>query len=368
MDHINLLKAATDSIALNIEHSGKDRYLTAGRRQFRSLWTRDFLFASHGLELAGHAELRDAQLLLLLNRMREDGALPRSLDGFNTKVRVCLAPLLSAPLGQKLHAEYLGEHGTPAADSAPLLILEVLRSKNEQLIKALLSKLPLLLKDKKIPLTQPAFSDWQDSAARTGPTFYLNLLWWAAFQALEKSGLVENKAAPARQALLSFFTESLLPLDSLTDSRLSFDGTLLALRFGFFLGEQRGKLWNALREHPTWRLKPGVPVSAPYKKSEISWTTRLVGLRHYHDGLAWTWLLALALRFARELGDTEEEERLAGILGRSLKNGLLPEVLDPMKQFGAFRSTLYRSECPFSWGAGILAEALLADTENLWSL
>jgi len=360
MDHPLLRKAATESLKRNIEQSGASSYLTAGRRQFRSLWTRDFLFAANGLALAGFESVRNAQLLLLLNGIRDDGALPRSFDGFSTKARVCLAPLASLPLGNRLRAEYLGEHGTPAADSAPLLILEVLRSGNLALKEALRLKLPLLLPSLPFPLTQPAFSDWQDSARRNGANFYLNLLWWAAFRDLEKDGLLEGRAAAARVALSSFFSGSPLPLDAIGHARLSFDGALLALRFGFFSGEERAQVWRSLRNHPVWQERPGVPVSALYDQKDISWTTRLVGLRHYHDGLTWTWLLALALRFAREQGDAEEETRLAGILERSLLGGLLPEVLDPANDFKAFRSPLYRSECPFSWSAGILLEALLA--------
>lgn len=358
MTHPTLIAAAKQTLEANLETSGTERYLTAGRRQFRSLWTRDFLFAAHGLALAGHAGARDAQLALLLRHVSPDGALPRSFDGFSTKARVCLAPWLSPALGHELKPEYLGEHGTPAVDSAPLLILETLRSKNQDLIEELARKLTLLLPQTSLPLRQPAFSDWQDSARREGPSFYLNLLWWAALRALDDAGLTKNKEAAARAALDPFCTKP-LPLCELRGSRLSFDGTLLALRFGFFEGKRRLAVWRALRDHTRWRSHPGVPVSEPYLTREISWTTRLVGLRHYHDALSWTWLLALALGVARELHDQEEEARLAEILERSLVNGHVPEVLDPRAGFRPFRSALYRAECPFSWGAGLLAESLL---------
>jgi hypothetical protein len=362
--HSALIAAAKQTLEANIELSGTERYLTAGRRQFRSLWTRDFLFAANGLALSGHGPARDAQLALLLRHVRPDGAIPRSFDGFSTKARVCLAPVFSPALGHELKPEYLGEHGTPAVDSAPLLILETLRAGSETLLLELDRKLPLLLRPlSAFPLRQPAYSDWQDSARREGSTFYLHLLWWAALRELESAGLVKQKAASAEEALEPFFAGSELPACVLGQSRLSFDGVLLALRFNYFSGERRKRAWRTLRDHPRWRSHPGVPVSEHYPIREISWTTRLVGLRHYHDGLSWTWLLALGLKFAREMQDHEEEQRLAGLLEGGLQSGQVPELLDPSRSFRPFRSPLYRAECPFSWGAGMLAEALCPGAE-----
>jgi len=356
-----LQQAALLSLEQNLEASGRNTFLTAGRRQFRSLWTRDFCFAARGLSIAGHAEVAAAQFRLLLDHVREDGSVPRSFDGFSTKLRVCLAPVCSPPLGQKLHTEYLGEHGTLAFDSPPLLILEILRTGDISLREALEKKLPFLLKRARaFPMAQEAFTDWQDSARRTGPCFYLNILWWAAYSELEKVGLAKGISVGIREALKRFFVDSPLPRSSLHGNQLAFDGALLGLRYGFFQGSgARRSVWEALRCHPAWQARTGVPVSEPYAVSEISWTTRLVGLRSYHDSLSWTWLLGLALGAAREFGDEAEFDRIHEILVGSLdSSSFLAEVLDPGKKYQPFQSLLYRSECPFSWGAGLVVEGL----------
>jgi hypothetical protein len=358
-----LLAAARSSLEKNLELSGDSLYLTAGRNQFRSLWARDFCFAARGLSLAGHKQVVVHQLELLLDHLKEDGTVPRSFDGFSTKLRVVLAPFHSPKLGNRLKPEYFGEHGTRAVDSAPLLILEILATKNPALKNKLAAKLPLLLqqagKPGELPSRQPPFSDWQDSAKRTGPCFLQNLLWWAAMRALEEDELVSTGVANFIRYSLNGFLQGPLPLSEIGKTQLAFDGALLGLRYQLF--SDRKAVWAALREHPTWREKTGVPVSAPYSSNEISWTTKLVGLRHYHDGLSWTWILALALAAAKEFQDQEEFERITAILEKSLDaEGNIPEILDPQNDFQAFQNRLYKAEAPFSWGAGMLLEALLA--------
>src|SRR5690349_8047136 len=69
---------AQASLQANVVTLESGPYLVAGQHQFRSLWTRDFCFASRGLLLLDRADVvRNHLTALALNRRLKDGLVPR---------------------------------------------------------------------------------------------------------------------------------------------------------------------------------------------------------------------------------------------------------------------------------------------------
>ena len=161
-----------------------------------------------------------------------------------------------------------------------------------------------------------------------------------------------NRATPKAQSAL---------LESMEEYQVSVDGNLLAIDLGLIEGAEAEALYRRTKAHELWTRGeiPGVVTIPDYPKSDIAWTTRVVGLRHYHDRLAWSWLAGLALRCARKFKDTPEAERIAAFLeGVAERDGMISEVYEPSRGWPLFKRWAYRSEGPFAWGAGMIAYGL----------
>lgn len=134
---------------------------------------------------------------------------------------------------------------------------------------------------------------------------------------------------------------------------VSLEGILYAIEDREFLTEaKRRELYKSLTHHPLWMTIPGIPTFPKYPKNQISFTTKAVGLRSYHDGLVWPWLTAFSGKIALEMGDKASARRILHVLSEWAKrDGEINEVMDPKKKMRPVKRMLYRSEAPFSWGA-----------------
>lgn len=86
----------------------------------------------------------------------------------------------------------------------------------------------------------------------------------------------------------------------------------------------------------------------------------MVGLRHYHDGFYWGWLIADCHRIAKLMGDTEEAERIANKFAESIySDAFMAEIYEVNR--GLLRPVsrrFYQSESPFTWTSAKWLEAL----------
>jgi hypothetical protein len=381
-------------------------WIAAGGHQFGSLWTRDFCFAVGGLAASGVDEFRRVTLLQLrelLRWVRSDGLSPRLLDDGSASWRVIKYTVFRglhwnqprAPMSSPLRPQYLGEHGTPARDSGPLLVWALLRNCDLKELKDLTplerSSLSAILKKELIDsgnlrrwIHQPAFSDWQDSKRREGATLYLNTMsLWALDLASELSiqwlwkdespwhlDSREDLIAKIRGRALALWPDpAVLPssmLDPSKDPSVSLDGPLLWLEAAF----ERGWLdmdglhsrYQCLRSHSLWTRDPlpGRVTDRPSNRSETAWTTQAVGLTQYHGELWWWWLAALAARVASQQGDEKEAHRILGGLENLIDLGHEPFEIGSWREqnLTPFTGLLYRSEQPFTWAAAQTLETL----------
>jgi hypothetical protein len=382
-----LLSCATESLRENIETVGSKRYLTAGRHQFRSLWSRDFCYSTRALLKLGEFDVVRDQLSLYIElRRKKDALIPRAVDSISPKKRVVrqvFARFLGEsnyPIEESLHAEYLSENGTAAIDSNILLILAALSylhttqdfiwwKQNESVLVEIFKYYDAHKRGALI--VQPPYSDWQDSVKREGCAFLTNLFYWAATSELIKFpafGIQDKEPSELRVAIEITFRDPVTGLFRSMEGRepISIDGNLLALDLEFVRGAEAQGLFESLQMHSLWKGRPGGPpipgfVTYPdYPKKEVSWTTRLIGLRHYHDEIYWTWLMGLSLKIALRFDDIEKSAELLKALVRTTKrDGAVGEIYAPNPDLALWSSPWLTAEKPFSWGSAYVVDALI---------
>lgn len=380
----SLVERATAGLLANIVEHPAGRYLSAGQHQFRSLWTRDFCWSVPGLLAINRTDVvRDHLRLLITSAHPENGLVPRALDSMNPKLRVFRATMgyalgLNAtqpPPTQRLVPEYREQNGHSCIDGNLLTILATLIYVDATGDQTFLAEhMPALQRilhfyDAHIEgklIAQPGFSDWQDSVRREGKTFYTNLLWSVTLGELAKRSLLGVTDQWARDVSSAVHATFLDPTTGLYRSlaegpQLSIDGSLLAIDLGFVQGDAARSLYAAMKRHPLWSAADGLPgvVTMPdYPSRDRNWTVRLVGLGHYHDRLAWSWITAMSAKVASRMGDQPEAERILDGLGKLVaRDKTVAEIYEPQRTMKPWQRWLYRSERPFSWGAAATLDA-----------
>jgi glycogen debranching enzyme len=373
MTPIELVKQkAKSTLEANIVQTKKGTLLAAGGQQFRSLWVRDFCYSVPGLLRAGHEHLVRNQLQTIFSAKNKQGWLPRGLDVISPKVRVIWNLFISHNpkfmdyAGRPLNPEYLGEHKTVAFDSNLLFILahESYEIHTAQKLFSP-SELKDLLSVYKFGddglLHQPPYSDWQDSAKREGPILLSQLLYSKAARYLS----LHDSASKLDSAVMKTFFNKNIGLfhETPKSEQISLDSHLFILKNKLSLKElDFDLLYRNLKNHRLWGQNsvPGVPVSHPYPSNEVSWTLKAIGLKKYHDGMIWGWLVADSYACARLMGDDVEADRILRTYCESIKSDLfLSEIYTSDGQhLKSYEARIYKSESPFSWTAAKWLEAL----------
>ncbi len=380
MKTLNALKdKCLKTLSANHIDSSAGKLFVAGGNQFRTLWTRDFCYAVPGLLASGYADTVERQLRLIYGFKNNENLLPRGIDVINPKTRVLkntafkfLATEELKNYNKPLVPEYLGEHRTPAFDSNLLVMISIAELGKFKKQKAIFfgeAIQPLLnFYDSYFEnglLNQPEYSDWQDSARRTGSLLLTHLLYLRVLSLKEELGLqIEESKIEALQTKiqLSFFRDQLLQEQPNLDQQ-SLDSYCYLIHHPELLPTiDINKLYSNLKKSPLWQQStiPGIPVWPEHSSQNVSWTTKIVGLRHYHDGLHWGWLVAEAAKIALLQKDIPEFERIAEYFSSAIAdNEFVSEIyICTNSKLQPFQSFLYKSESPFTWSAAKWLEAL----------
>jgi len=379
-------RIARKSLEANIHNLDGKAYVSAGRRQFNSLWTRDFAWSTRGLLALGRSDVVKDQLDLLLNNLRaQDHVLPRTLDSMDPNLRVVLStvhrvlPVVPGRygIGGDLKPQFKDQRGQVAFDGNILAILATCQYAAATGDRAFFAAHKAKLKDalafyapyfKNGLLQQPEFSDWQDSVKRQGATFYSNMLYVTVSSLLADDpyfGIDKGALASMRAKIDETFKDPATGLYRQTQGgpQLGLDANLLALDLGYIpkASPEAKALFDALRKSPLWTGAngPGFTTYPAYPSSEKSTMDKFVGLGGYHDTLYWSWLMALSAKVAFQMGEPAEANAILGRLEKSaVKSGNVGEVYAPKKGLPPKKSILYESEHPFTWGSAFVVDAV----------
>jgi hypothetical protein len=221
-------------------------------------------------------------------------------------------------------------------------------------------------------IKQGRAADWQDSVTRVGKAFFTNLIFWTVTDRLQsnpKFQIPAGYAAQLKQRIIETFKdpESGLYFTMETGSQISLEGLLFAIDWGFDSADSAdGKaLYASLKKHPLWAGgKSGIPGFATYPnydESAVEPMPKLSGVRHYHDEIYWSWLIALSAKIAFTMNDPSEGNRILSRLEQlAQRDGAVDEVFWPEANLPKVKTAVYRAEIPFSWGSSITLEALNA--------
>lgn len=369
---------ALRSLLANVEPLRGGSVLTAGRKQFRSIWTRDFCFAAGGLMAAGRADVVRDTVRTILSFQRGDGLLPRLLDSASWAARVVFGALgHEAPLRDDLRPNYIGEHLALAIDGNALIVWTAARyvaaSGDDAFARETFPALEKAARfyDSRLEgglLVQPPFSDWQDSvSARRGRVFMTNLLYWRALLSLAElapragSGAASawrERAESLRATMDAFYWDENggFYRNLETGGPLSTDGCLFAVLWDFGGPERSRRILNAMEAAGSWT--PWGPHCAvpDYSFRARGWITRFAGIPDYHDRMLWLWQNGLAIRALRSAGEGARALDLALSTAKLVeRDGACCEVYEP-EDGRPVRRRFYRSESPFSWSSGMLLE------------
>lgn len=376
---------AQKTLENNIVITKQGPFLRAGNRQYSSLWSRDFLYAVPGLLKIQRQDVVVNHILHLVNSSNEDGLIPRILAHRSSAVQVVQWTLFKGfsnlihPSGETkdwrrygaLKPEIYGEHGTRSLDSGLLLLIRYLE--NRDLFSEHTDKFQKIFKyylhqtsDATHLLKQDLYEDWQDSVKRSGEISFCNLLFLIVLKKLTVAKLdwAKNTDIFEKRFFETFWQDSFIFIDH-RKKQISLETQLHFLETAHWLNQQGDKSWLekasanwlSVRNSQLWKIGPGIPVDPVYEKSEASFFASFVGLRHYHDGFLWTWLMAEAARISALYGDTEESQRILMQLEKACAAlGKVPEILD--KDLRPSETIFFKSELCFSWGAGKCLEAL----------
>lgn len=378
-----LRRIAAESLSHNIRVLKSGNYLSAGDKRFRSFWTRDFSFASRGLYQINRQDVIQDQLRLIFDGLREsDGAAP---TGFGSVVDhgwlsfyYRIFPTHPVPHDPLICGYGGAAGGAQTMDSGVLALLAAFEYFSrtgdqvwwndhlEQMVKAY--RFYDRYRDADGLVVQGDYSDWQDSVKRNGRTSFLNLAYYAASERLARFPEfgIDPAALPAmKQKILEVFKDasSGLFVSVASAPYISLDANLLAIDWGFFQTESQEArdLYSSLTRHPLW-TRNNLPGFVTYPNYPDKWVTKNVkrmGLRHYHDSLYWSWLMGLSGKVAWLMGDVETAERIFEALEKiAVRDQTISEIYEDHSPFERFHSFSVGSEKPFSWGAGIILDAL----------
>jgi glycogen debranching enzyme len=356
-----LLSKAKATLKANIIETAEGPLSVAGAHQFKTIWIRDFCLSVQGLLNFGQRDLVERQLQLIYRYKNKDHSLPRGLDTINPKLRVVCNTLSRKNWrfleyqNHPLKAEYLGEHGTWPVDSN-LLFLRAYHQAGLSFLKP--SEIEELFsvykRTEQGVLAQAEYSDWQDSAKRKGPVLYTNLLY---LETLQRFGRTTEAELLEKNVRSLFKIRKNETWNEFPDKQtLALDSHTFLINSPYILSQEEKKsLFEKLRQHKIWTqdLLPGRPVSENYKPGEISWTTKLVGLRHYHDSMIWGWLVAECVQACTRMGEQREANRIKEAFAKAHRDfNYLGEIYQKTPSgLNLFKGRLYQSEIPFTWTA-----------------
>ncbi len=367
---------AQKSLQTNIADLDAGLFLSAGANQFKSFWTRDFCFASRGLLAINRADVVKSHLTYLINNRRADNLVPLYVDSMNPVNRVVQSSLfrairlqINSPVTNEIKPYYLVNGKYEAIDSnlmvlyASLLYLERTGDKawfdsHKEDFRKIFDFYNSKIERHMGLLWQNQHADWQDSARRTGFTFFTNLLY---YHMGVKYGFLSQLAADRlRNRIVTIFYDRKTGLFRSMGGRdqISLEGNLWAIEHNLIAN--REILYSNLTKHELFRLNGGIPGFATfpsYTKDDTYIQVKVTGLQEYHGNIYWSWLLGYSAKIALMMNDSERflkiYTKLAQVINR---DQTVYEIYSHNANLTPFKSYLYASEAPFSWGSGFILD------------
>lgn len=365
---------AQQSLMTNVTQLNQGLFVSAGAYQFKSFWTRDFCFSSRGLLAINRGDVVKSHLTYLLNNLRADGLVPLYVDSMNPVHRVVQSSALrlvrlrvSSPITNDIKPFYLVNGKYEAIDSnlmvlyASALYLKKTGdtawfNENKNTFKRIFDFYNA--KKRNGLIWQNEHADWQDSARREGFTFFTNLLYY--HMAKEYRFLGQTDLDRLRNKIVTVFYDSFTGTFRSMAGReqISLEGNLWAIEHKLIANP--AILYSNLTKHTLFKSNdnmPGFATSPSYSLNDTYIQVKVTGLQEYHGRIYWSWLMAYSAKIALVMNDTERfnhiYKKITAVIER---DKTVFEIYNHNRAMTPFRSTLYESEAPFSWGSAFILD------------
>jgi len=344
----------------------------AGTHHFVDLWARDSLFATFGANTVGKASRSKATIKSFLTYQRADGLIPY----------LVLRSRMTAGKYFHRHSYYpspvphfrSNQSGGVVMDGGLMAII-AMRSYIESSgdLRFLKENYGILEKGlvwywKKfhMGLVREWFlCEWADAVLKIGHTLYTNVLYWKAIGDMAwMAKKLKKKTESAMyyawqekiQALLqSRFWNGVFFADWIDYARhdyLATHANMLAIAFGLATKTQATSVLAYAKEHcwNGWTLESNYP---RYEWWRIPLLQRVVGMADYHNrGCMW---LQPGIWYAIALATVGRKKE-----GKLVLEAISKKIVEAQDVYEVFekngkpvRRTIYRSEGPFAWTAGV---------------
>jgi glycogen debranching enzyme len=344
----------------------------AGTHHFVDLWARDSLFATFGANTVGKASRSKATIKSFLTYQRVDGLIPY----------LVLRSRMTAGKYFHRHSYYpspvphfrSNQSGGVVMDGGLMAII-AMRSYIESSgdLRFLKENYGILEKGlvwywKKfhMGLVREWFlCEWADAVLKIGHTLYTNVLYWKAIGDMAwMAKKLKKKTESAMyyawqekiQALLqSRFWNGVFFADWIDYARhdyLATHANMLAIAFGLATKTQATSILAYAKEHcwNGWTLESNYP---RYEWWRIPLLQRVVGMADYHNrGCMW---LQPGIWYAIALATVGRKKE-----GKLVLEAISKKIVEAQDVYEVFekngkpvRRTIYRSEGPFAWTAGV---------------
>lgn len=367
---------AKKSLETNIVKLDKGLFLSAGAHQFKSFWTRDFCFSSRGLLAINRGDVVKSHLNYLINHRRADDLVPLYVDSIQPVNRVISDTLfktvrltnLSLPITNDIKPYYLVNNQHEAIDSNLMVLyasqLYAKETKDTAWFNAnqtAFRKIFDYYKTKKqgLLIQQNEHADWQDSAQRKGFTFFTNLLYY--HMAREFKFMNDVELQQLRNKIVEvFYNKQMGVFISMAGrNNVSLEGNLWAIEHNLIANGEI--LYKNLTNHPLYtKYKlPGFATYPSYTKDDTYIQVKVVGLQEYHGNIYWSWLIAYAAKIAHKMNDIPTYNRIYANLNEMVqRDNTIYEIYNNNTNLTPFKSLLYQSEAPFSWGSAFVVDMI----------
>jgi len=359
---------------------GKDG-MYAALNHFKNYWARDAFFASFGLTYLKEYKIVKKQLLFFIKYQKKSGHIPRMILK-NPLLRVIFINL-ERTFDTPFISPFLSYF---SRDQNSLFVIcawqYIKKSKDREFAEMYFDNFERALNwnfkfdtDKDLILEQGACADWEDSIRKKDESLFTNLCSYKALVCFTKIANYIGMKVKKKQFLqLSeivkkqinkkfwtghFFTDSIDKDEKPKELETPiFPGAsnMLAIYWGVANKTQSKKILTYIKDHNLEHFT--IEVNYPnYPESRVHFLFRLLGMKDYHNGMAWLWIGCVGVLAYRTVGNKRKAQHLIKKLARKIvEYGEVYEVYEPSGV--PVNRFFWKSAYPFAWSAGMFVYAI----------
>lgn len=349
----------------------------AALNHFRDYWARDAFFASFGTTYMKDFARVKRQLLFFIKYQKKSGHIPRLIpkNPLTRFIFMNLEIMFDNPFLSPFLSYF-------SRDQNSLFVISswqyVKKSSDKDFAKKYFDNFERAINwnfkydiDKDLLLEQEGFSDWEDSVLRKNPeSLFTNICSYKALTCLSKlAKCIGNNAKRKQYNYMSkivkeqinlnfwtgsFYTDSVKCTEKGCEQKdpvFSGASNMLAVYWGVADLQKGKQVMNFVKDHNLEHFS--VEVNYPtYPDKNILFVFRLMGIKDYHNGMAWLWVGCFGVLAYLKINEKEKAMHLLRKIARKIVE--FDEVYEVYEPTGEpVKRRFYESAYPFAWSAGI---------------